>query len=250
MSILSVEMEMVKQVIVGCSKSVLLAEHRWYHKRLRPRGPTEKERALSSIFWPSLSLSSTFNDGFRPAELSHLGLESVSPPVVNRGLKSSVNIGYHKKQEGKPRDDGLSGPNVVYVETDLLSTLKKLVSDLKYRAIIYTTLRLSHFLERRLRVCHYAELITCKHIGIKDALKRKRTFALLVSPILETDIEEYEKNYVENQKLLKQKSNNEILLVACLRAKNSLHDKLWHSDIDYTRIFIEGGIAYSQIQIV
>lgn len=171
----------------------------------------------------------------------------IDHPDVNRALKCPVNIGYFQKQAGKPLNDGLSGRNIVYTETDFVIMLKKLVSKLKHRAVIYSTLRLSHILERYLRVCHYAELIRCRRIDVKEAVKLKRTYAL--TPILESEIEEYEKVYIEDQEIIKQKNNNEIFLVACLRAKNDLNDKSWHSDVDYTRFFKNGGMAYSQIQI-
>jgi hypothetical protein len=182
--------------------------------------------------------------------LASVGLDQVliDHPDVNRALKCPVNIGYFQKQVGKPLNDGRSGRNIVYTETDFVVMLKKLVLKLKHRAVIYSTLRLSHILERYLRVCHYVGLIRCKRIDVENAVKLKKTYAL--TPILESEIEEYEKVYIEDQEIIKQKNNNEILLVACLRAKNDLNDKSWHSDVDYTRFFINGGKAYDQIQIV
>jgi len=248
------EEETVKQVIIGCAKSVLLAESQWYRKRLRPRKPSQKQVDLALTLWPSLSSSRVIPE-FRAfpsvrERLAKIGLDKVliDHPDVNRALKCPVNIGYFQKQAGMPMNDGRSGRNIVYTETDFVVMLKKLVSKLKHRAVIYSTLRLSHILERYLRVCHYVGLIRCKRIDVKNAVKLKRIYAL--TPILESEIEEYEKVYIEDQETIKKKSNDEIFSVACLKAKNDLHDKLWHSDIGYTRFFINGGKAYDQIQIV
>ena len=94
--------------------------------------------------------------------------------------------------------------------------------------MIYSTLRLSHILERYLRVCHYVGLIRCKRIDVENAVKLKRIYTL--TPILESEIDYYKEVYVEDQELIKQKSINEIFSVACLRAKNDLNDKhkSWH----------------------
>ena len=245
--------ETVKQVVIGCAKAVLLAESQWYRKRLRPRKPSQKQIDLALVLWPSLS-SSDVIPGFRGFpyvrdRLAKVGLDQVliDHPDVNRALKCPVNIGYFQKQAGKPLNDGRSGRNIVYSETDFVIMLKKLVHKLKHRAVIYSTLRLSHILERYLRVCSYVGLIRCRQIDVKDALKIKRAYAL--KPILESEGDEFERGYLEEQEILQQKSNKEIFAVACLKAKNDLHDKLWHSDIGYTRFFIEGGKAYSEVQI-
>lgn len=67
---------------------------------------------------------------------------------------------------------------------------------------------------------------------------------MATGPAQESEIEDYKKNYVENQRLLKQKSNKEIFLVASKLAVIELQERLWHMDILYTRFFIGGGISY------
>lgn len=244
-------------MIIGCTKYVLLAECQWYRNRLRPRGPSQRSVALSTTLWPSLSLSETDNikDGFRPFPYVKSRLDStgvgitVDPPNVNRALKTHVNAGYFQKHDGKMHSE-THGPNTVYTDSDFVSTLKKLVLRLKPRAIIYNTLGRHNIIERYFRVTNYVGLIRNRHIDVKDAVEVKKSYAF--SPFSEREIDDYKKVYVEDQELLKQKSIKDIFRVACLRAKNDLNakHKSWHLDVDYTRFFINGGIAYSQVQIV
>lgn len=207
--------------------------------------------ALSTTLWPSLSLSETDNikDGFRPfpyvkSRLDSLGVGiTVDPPNVNRALKTHVNVGYFQKRASKMHSE-THDPNTVYTDSDLVSALKKLVLRLKPRAVVY------NILERYFRVTNYVGLIRNRDISVKDAVEVKKSYAL--NPISESEIEDYKDAYVEDQELLKQKSMKDIFSVACLRAKNDLNDKhkSWNSDITYTRFFIDGGLAYDQVQIV
>jgi len=203
----------------------------------------------------SLSETSNVKDGFRSSPYVKSRLDSVGvgikidPPNVNRALKTHVNVGYFQKQVSKMHSE-THGPNIVYTDSDFVSALKKLVLRLKPRAIIYTNLRLHNILERYFRVTNYVNLIRNRHIDVKDEIEVKKSYAL--GPISAREIDDYKKVYVEDQELIKQKSIAEIFSVACVRAKNYLNDKhkSWNSDITYTRFFIDGGLAYDQIQIV
>lgn len=217
-------------------------ENQWYNKRLIPRKPSQRQLVLLSVLWPSLS-KTVAGDSFRsfPSVNSKLSnVEKVDPAVVNRGLKTLVKVGYYQKQIDGKRIEDLSGPNKLYSETDYLSILKKLVTSLVPRYIIYQELRESNILQRYLRLCRYVELIRCKYIDLVKMLKVKRA----IGPAQESEIEDYEKNYFENQRFLKQKSNKEIFLVASKLAVKELQERLWHADILYTRFFIGGGISY------
>jgi hypothetical protein len=87
-----------------------------------------------------------------------------------------------------------------------------------------------------------------KSIDVEEAIVVKKH----VKPILERDMENYEKAYLENQKILKRKTDKQILMAASKRAKMDLIQKdcTWHLDRTYTRFFISGGVAYNEVQII
>jgi hypothetical protein len=179
------------------------------------------------------------------SKLERDGLDTVERQVPYRLLKSYTNIGYYEKQkESKSRD----GRSHFYKESELASNFKRLALDLKSRSIIYLKLRYSNFLERYLRVLKYAGLMRDKSIDVEEAIVVKKH----VKPILERDIENYEKAYLENQKILKRKTDKQILMAASKWAKMDLIQKdcTWHLDRTYTRFFISGGVAYNEVQII
>lgn len=250
--------QQIREVIIGCSKSVILAETRYYRNRLRPRKPSGKQLVLSSIYWPSLSkINNPSGNEFRPfpyvkSKLNNLGVDTpkVDSAVVSRAMSSSLNIGYYQKREEKNSKDGISGPNVVYTETSLVTNIKKLVTTLKSRSIIYRTLARSNILERYLRILNYVDLIRRRHISVKDAITNRRAYSM--EPFQEGDINDFAKGYIEDQKFLKQKSIKEIFSFVCKISRNELIDRhdSWHTDKRYTRFFIDGGIAYNEVKIV
>lgn len=234
----------------------MLAETRYCRNRLRPRKPSGKQLALSSIYWPSLSMIDHPN-GFRPfpyakSRLNNLGVDTrkVDPPVVTRAMRSSLSIGYYQKRGEKSIKEGLPGRNIVYRETSLVSNLKKLVTTLKPRSIIYRTLARSNILERYLRVLNYVDLIRRRHIKVKDAITNKRAYSM--EPLQEGEINDFAKGYIEDQKFLRQKSIKEIFSFVCKISRNELVDRhnSWYSDKRYIRFFIDGGIAYSEVNVI
>ena len=160
-------------------------------------------------------------DSFPSINSKLSNVEKIDPAIVNHGLKTLVKVGYYQKQIDGSRIEDLSGPNKLYSETDYVSILKKLVSRLVPRYIIYQKLRESTFLQRYLRLCRYVELIRCKYIDVVKMVKVK----MATGPAQESEIEDYKKNYVENQRLLKQKSNKEIFLVASKLAVMELQER-------------------------
>ena len=247
----------IRDVVIGCFKSVILAESRYYRTRLRPHKPSGKQLALSSIYWPSLSMIEHPN-GFRPfpyakSRLNNLGVDTrkIDSPVVSRAMKSSVNMGYYQKRsEKRCSKEGLPGRNVVYMESSLVSNLKKLVTTLKPRSIIYRTLSRSSILERYLRVFNYVDLFRRLRIKVEDAITNKRAYS--VEQLQEDEINEFAKGYIKDQKFLRQKSIKEIFSFVCKFSLNELIDRhnSWYSDKRYTRFFIEGGIAFNEVNVI
>ena len=227
-------------------------DNRFYsNKRFKPRDASQGELTRLSVLWSSLSQTNAM-DGFRPfphvnSNLANVDVEKtrVEPAVVYRALKPLVNVNYYDKKNIKRTDadadtDALSGPNIVYSESDYTLMLKKLVSRLIPRSIIYIMLRQSNIIERYLRICKYVQLIRCKYIDVDKTMKVIRAMKII-------PIDEYEKGYIENQKFLKQKTNLEIMINAFKLANKELNERLWHNGSTYTKFFITGGISYSEL---
>ena len=136
------------------------------------------------------------------------------------------------------------------MESSLVSNLKKLVTTLKPRSIIYRTLSRSSILERYLRVLNYVDLIRRRRIKVEDAITNKRAYS--VEPLQEDEINEFAKGYIKDQKFLRQKSIKEIFSFVCKFSLNELIDRhnSWYSDKRYTRFFIEGGIAFNEVNVI
>lgn len=255
-SVLSDE-ELAKRIIIGCLKDVVLAESRFYHKRLRPRKPSLKKLEMSLISSLCFSSSEPIK-GFRafPAVRSRLhrvGLNNevrIDHPDVNRAVRTYENIGYLQKNKVTRTTEEYSGVNAVYTETDYLISVKKLVRKLKPRAAIYRILALSGVLERHLRVWNYLTLIKCKHLSVNDAVKLLK--AGTTEPILSKDVDFYENIYHMNKEIMRGKSIKQIFEYACHFSRKELieKNKTWHSDPTYTSFFTRGAIAYNEVQVI
>lgn len=252
--------QLAKQVIIGCCKDVMLAERRFYHKRQRPRKPSLKQLEMSLISSPSLSSSQPIK-GFRAfpyvrTRLGEVGLDDevrIDHPDVNRAIRKHESIGFLQKRTdmpATPETDGYSGVNTIYTESDFVTSIKKLVHKLSPRAEIYHTLAMSGILERYLRVRNYVTLIRCRHLGFKDEIKVLKSRS--TEPVLTKDIDEYEKIYLTDQKVLRKKSITEIFEFACQFSRKEMiqKHKSWYSDPVYTGFFIQGGIAYNEVHVI
>ena len=65
-------------------------------------------------------------------------------------------------------------------------------------------------------------------------------------------INEFAKGYIKDCKFLRQKSIKEIFSFVCKFSLNELIDRhnSWYSDKRYTRFFIEGGIAFNEVNVI
>lgn len=229
-----------------------MENHFYGNKRFKPRKASQEELTRLSVLWSSLSQTDAM-DGFRSfphvsSKLANADVERIEPPVVNLALKPLVKVNYYDKKNIKRTNaDALSGRNIVYSESDYTLMLKKLVSKLIPRSIIYIMLRRSNILERYLRICKYVQLVRCKFIDVDMTMNVIR--AMKIRPIEEKEIDEYKKGYIENQKFLKQKTNLQIMINAFKLANKELNERqqVWHNDSTYTKFFITGGISFGEL---
>lgn len=227
---------LIEKVIAGCQQFVENMESQWYGRRVRHPKISDRQLVQLSVLFPSLSENKTFRPAETKSRLSDV--KDVNPVVVNRSLKTLVNVNYYQKSKVKGHSD-IRGPNMVYFKTKEANDLEELVSRPEPRNIIYSKLLQSGVLERYHRICRYRELLMCKHVDFDN-----RSIAQKAKSTIESD----KKEYTDNQKLLKNKSNREIFFVACNLARVDLQNKSIDNPT-YTIFFIAGGISYAEIEL-
>jgi hypothetical protein len=174
---------LIEQIIAGCEQFVENMEAQWYGRRVRHPKISDRQLVQLAALFPSISQSKSTDDGFRPfpeirSRLSDV--KSVDPAVVNRSLKTLVNVGYYQKSDSVEPSES-SGPNVTYHKTKIRSELEELASRSEPRTIVYNKLLESGVLERYLRVCRYCDLLMNKHVDVESipALQGRRVKVLL-----------------------------------------------------------------------
>jgi hypothetical protein len=238
------EEKLIRQIILGCENFVCNMEDKRYNRKFRPRKPSLRKLVQLSVLYPSLTDPYNSN-GFRsfPKVNSKLENEKVDPSLVNRSLKTLVNVNYYEKTILDKRSK-FSGVNTNYHESGYLFAVKELVSKPIPRAIIYYKLLESNILSRYLTILNYSELLMCKHIDFDRILLARKGRGLID---LQDNIDKFKERYNEDQKSLQHKTNKEILFYAEILAKKQIQSKQLDDSV-YTTFFIAGGISYGEIE--
>lgn len=233
--------ELINKVIVGCNRFVENMEKQWYGPRVKHRSPSERQLVQLSVLFPSLLKSNCdFRSG--PEINSRLsGIGMINPAIINRSLKTLVNVGYLEKSHIKKHSE-ISGPNIIYTKTAERRRFEELISRSAPRTKIYNTLLRHGILERYLRVSKYCKLLINRDVNVEQALKAKSA----KGNEQPSNNESFRKDYVNNRELLKDKTNWQILQVARNLAKMDLENKSL-DDYIYTVFFVSGGLSYREI---
>lgn len=239
------DQELIRRIIIGCGKFVSNMENQWYGRKVRYRKPSQRQLIQLSVLYPSLTEPYT-SKGFRsfPKVNSKLSeLEKVDPALVNRSLKTLLNVNYYEKTILEKRSK-FSGVNTIYHESDYVFAVKELLSSVIPRVIIYYKLLESNILLRYLTILKYTDLLMCKHIDFDRMLVARSARGLIDK---QKDIDKFKEGYTNLQKFLQDKTNREILFNAERFANEAIQSKPL-DDPTYTTFFIAGGISYLEIE--
>lgn len=223
-------------------------ESQWYGRRVKPRKPSQRQLVQLSLLYPSLADPSSGNN-FRSypevkSKLAGIENEKVDPPLVNRSLKTLVKVKYYQK-EILDKHSEIPGRNATYLESGYLLALKELVAKSNPRCVIYDNLNASGILKRYLTILQYVDLLRRKHIDVQETLKVRGARGIVEQ---HADLELYRQDYVDDQIILKDKTNRQIVTVAERFAGQDLKNKSLN-DSTYTKFFIAGGICYGEIEL-
>jgi hypothetical protein len=243
-----VEEELIRRIIQGCDRFVCDLEAERYDRRWKPPKPSQSQLVGLSVLYPSVEIPYT-SDGFRsfPQVNGRLSeVEKVDPSLVNRTLKSYVNVGYYRKDSGKKHSE-IHGPNKKYYESDYLHSLKTLVSKRIPRTLIYCELLKTNILSRYFTLVYYSEILTRKYIDVEEMIKVKRARGIIYT---EKQIEALREAYHKDREFYKNKTNKrKILPIAQKLAEKDLQNRLL-DDSRFTVFFVMGGNFYGEIELL
>ena len=253
----------VYAIISGCKWIVLDHENKLYDRHFRLSKPSDTDLCLRSMYdHINVIFGKSDQKLFSRADVKNWlpqDLQNISPRIIHRNLALYLNNNYLrryrrvknklKKLPGRPKknENDVSQLNssrnaktlYTYSKPVELISLERLVLQITPRAIIYTALKNSGYLERFLKVCEYKKLLEMKSTESNEMLKRLRTHTNTIGVIPESNFND-SKYFKEKEKLSGINRKKKLMMIASDKANNLLQELDWSHRI-YTRFFIAGG---------
>ena len=248
------EMEMINRVLIGCTKVVYRyrgPESQWCKLVRRTINPS-KEQLVKVFLYDKLSTAY-----FSPKDIESKfseQVEQVDHATVSRSLKKfarvrvlqSSNERQQRPRPGKKKwNDKINpGPTSIYTTTENEAILRKFVSKLGPRGIIYGHLYESDILTEYLKFYYFSYMIYCKYTDVKNVARSWKAKFVMDTKLLQ----ETTSRHLLNQKFVRQRSDKDLMKIATQLAKADLIKRNWEDDKLYTEFFIEGGRCYPVIE--
>lgn len=251
------DIPIITRIVIGCTKYVYRyfgPEDRWYNKVMKLIKPSNRELVQTMV----IRKSKRGHDSdlkFIPKEVQMKFSETVNEidqPTVSRALSQLTRVKYLEKVmdvhqgPGKPKtyDNGkIPGIKSLYTEV-YGQKLTDYVTRLSTRFIIYHQLRESDVIEEFLKFHYFKDYMVIKFSTIHSLLEVEKAKGQLTEESLAKLNEEYK----GQQRLLKSKTKNEIMIYASKSAKFHLTTSDWRTDELYTEFFKEGFRTYEVIE--
>ena len=252
----------ISKIISGCETIVTEYENKLYDRNFRLTHFSNSYLSLLSMK-DNIDKSCDNNedeDGFSTRDVKNWlpeGLQNINSRVVRRNVTNLQNNNYLKRDLLEKERKGPGRPKsshfieiqpergrksfYAYSKSDYLLSLERLVLGIATRAIIYTILKNSGFLERFLKICEYKKLLEIKNTEINEMINRVRTQTKTFGHIPESDFSE--DKYIEVKgKLMAIKRKKILISMASEKARLLVQELDW-SDRFYTRFFLAGGLT-------